>query len=66
MCTEENDDEELTNMYGPSCWQGLDKDPGGFKKIMWYGIMKEFNCKVSSTWSVCGKKYELKHLRTGI
>ena len=37
MCTEENDDEELTNMYGPSCWQGLDKDSGGFKKnhVVW-------------------------------
>ena len=22
---------------------------------MWCGIMKEFDCKVSSTWSVCGK-----------
>ena len=21
---------------------------------MWYGIMKEFDCKVASTWSVCG------------
>ena len=25
------------------------------KKNMWYGVMKEFDCKVSSTWSVCGK-----------
>ena len=54
MCTGEKDNEELTNMYGPLCWQGYDKDPGGFKK-MWYGIMKEFDCKVSSTWSECGK-----------
>ena len=22
---------------------------------MWYGIMKEFDCVVSSTWSECGK-----------
>ena len=22
---------------------------------MWYGIMKEFDCKVWSTWCVCGK-----------
>ena len=26
-----------------------------FSKIMWYGIMKEFDCKVSSSLSVCGK-----------
>ena len=39
MCTDENDEEELTKLYGPLCWQGYDKDPGGFKKIMWYGIM---------------------------
>ena len=36
MCTDENDSEELTNMYGPLCWQGYDKDPGGFKKhVVW-------------------------------
>ena len=23
---------------------------------MWYGIMKEFDCQVSSTWSVCGEE----------
>ena len=33
MCT------ELEEMYGPLCWQGYDKDPG-FKKLMWYGVMK--------------------------
>ena len=57
MCTDEKDIEELTTMYGPLCWQGYDKDPGGFKQ-MWYGIMKEFNCKATSTWSVCGIKRE--------
>ena len=55
MCTDENDNEELTKMYGPLCWQGYDKDPGGFKKNMWYVIMEEFDCKVSSTWSECGE-----------
>ena len=39
MCTDENDNEELTKMYGPLCWQGYDKDsgPGGFKKnhVVW-------------------------------
>ena len=55
MCTDEKDTEELTKMFGPLCWQGYDKDPGGFKKNIWYGIMKEFDCKVSSTWSVNGK-----------
>ena len=41
-------------MYGPTCWQGYDHDPRGIKKLMWYGIMKEFNCKATSTWSKCG------------
>ena len=32
MCTDENDIEELNEMYGPLCWQGYDHDPGGYKK----------------------------------
>ena len=63
-CTDEKDEEVLTKMCGPLCWQGYDKDPGRFKKTMWYGIMEEFDCKVSSTWSVCGKKRK-RHLRSG-
>ena len=35
MCPDEKDIEELSEMYGPLCWQGYDKDPGGFKKVMW-------------------------------
>ena len=49
ICTEENGEEELTNLCGPLCWHGYDKDPGDLKEIWWYGIMKEFDCKVSST-----------------
>ena len=56
MCTNENEEEELVKVYGPSCWQGYDKDPGGFKKIMWYGIMREFDCKVSSSWGLYAVK----------
>ena len=55
MCTDENDIEELTVKNGLLCWQEYDKDPGGFKKLMWYEIMREFNCKASSSWSVCGR-----------
>ena len=58
MCTDENDIEELTGMCGTLCWQGNDKDPGGVKKVMWYEIMKEFNCQASSTWSVYGREEE--------
>ena len=58
MRTDEKDIEEVMKMYGPLCWQGYDKDPGGFKKTMWYGIMKEFDCKVSSAWSLCGRTRE--------
>ena len=32
MCADERENGELTKMYGPLCWQGYDKDPGGFKK----------------------------------
>ena len=58
MCTEEHDIDEQTGMCGPLCWQGYDKDPGGFKKLMWYGIMKEFNCKATSTLPKCGRAKE--------
>ena len=53
MCAVE-DIEELNEVYGPLCWQGFEND-GGFKKLMWYGIMKEFNCKATSTWCKCGR-----------
>ena len=45
-----------TGICGLLCWQGYDKDPGGFKKLMLCEIMREFNCKASSTWSVCGRE----------
>ena len=35
MCTDEEDIEELKEMYGLPCWQGYDKDLGCFKKWMW-------------------------------
>ena len=38
MCTDENDGEELTKMYGPLCRQGYDKDRGGFKKPCGMGL----------------------------
>ena len=45
--TDEDDIEELNEMYGPLCWQGCENDHGGFKELMWYGIMKEFNCNAT-------------------
>ena len=67
MCTDEKDIEELNEMYGPSCWQGHDHDPGSFKKLMWHGNMKEFNCKATSTRSKCGKAKEMAftHIHLG-
>ena len=50
---------EFNEMYGPLCWQGCDREHGGLKKLMWYGIMKEFNCKVTSKWSNCGREKEM-------
>ena len=58
MCADENDIEELMGIYGPLCRQEYDKEPGGFKKMMWCEITKEFDCKASSTWSVYGRKRE--------
>ena len=58
MCTDEKDIEEFNEMCGPVCWQGYDQDPEGFKKLMWYGIRKEFNCKAPSTWSKCERAKE--------
>ena len=46
-------------MYGPLCWQGCEREHGGLKKLMRYGIMKEFNCKVTSKWSNCGREKEM-------
>ena len=51
MCTDESDIEEFNEIFDPLCWQGYTHDPGGHKKFMWYSIMKEFRCKVSSAWS---------------
>ena len=53
LCTDEDDIGEFNEMCGPLCWQGCENDHGGFKKLMWYGIMKEFHCKVTSTWFKC-------------
>ena len=58
MCTDEKDIEEVNEMCGPLCWQGYDHHRGGFKKLMWYDIMNEFNCKATSTWSKCGRAKE--------
>ena len=57
MCTDDEDVEELLEMYGPLCRHGCDNDQGGFDKLMWYEIMKEFNCKATSTWSCCDEVY---------
>ena len=49
LCPGDMDEKELSyfKMYGPQCWQGVEADPSGFKK-MWYKI-KEFDCKAIST-----------------
>ena len=47
MCTEE--DEELRAMCRPQCWHGIDADPGGLKKTMWFEVLKEFKLHGCST-----------------
>ena len=61
MSTNEKDTEELDGMYGPLCWQRYDQDSGGFKKLMWYGILKEFHYLATSTLSWCGKTREMAY-----
>ena len=51
LCTDEDDIGE-----GTLCCQQGENDHGGFRKLMRYGIVKEFNCKVTSTWSNCGRE----------
>ena len=49
LCTGIEEDEEFCGMYGPHCWQGYGTDTSGFKKMLWYNIMKEYHCKAIST-----------------
>ena len=58
LCTDEDDIDELSEMHGPLCWQGCGNDHGGFKKLMY--------CKVTSTWSNCGREREKRPWRTNI
>ena len=58
FCTDDDEVEELNEMYGPSCWHGCENDQGGFTKLMWYAIMKQFNCKATSTWLSSGCERE--------
>ena len=57
--TDDDDVEELNEMYGPLFWQGCENDQGGFKKLMWHAMMKVFNCKVRSTWSSCDREWAM-------
>ena len=56
MCAVEDDGEELREMCGPQCWHGLDADPGGFKKTLWFEVND--NCKAVSAWSSCDDQRE--------
>ena len=40
-------------------WPGCENDQGGFMKLMWYQIVKEFKCKATSTWSSCDDEREM-------
>ena len=47
LCTDEDDIGEFNEMCRPLCWQECENDHSGFNKLMWYGIVKGFNCKVT-------------------
>ena len=60
LCPGNEEDEELCGMYGPhQRWQGYGTDPGGFKRMMWYNIMKEYHCKAMSTRLSCDERKEM-------
>ena len=59
LCTDDDEVEELNEMYGPLRWQACDNDQGGIEKLMWYEIMNEFICKVTSTRSSCDREREI-------
>ena len=63
MCTDMKDAEEMFEIYGPLCLHGHKQDPGGHKHFMRYSFMKEFKCKVSSTWSDGMQKEEAFTIR---
>ena len=50
LCTDDDDNDELNEMYGLLCWQDYERDPGGFKKLMWYGIMKDIKRGPVTSW----------------
>ena len=63
----EENDEELDHLYGPLCWPEC-----GLKKLMWYSVMKEFDCmgrtkRVGSHTSAMGpqRAYVTAGLRAG-
>ena len=58
LCADDDEDEEIYDMYGPKCWPGCDTDPGGLQKLMWYQIMEEFDRKAVSTWCSCDDERE--------
>ena len=62
VCVEVSDD--LQEIYGPQCWNGLEADPAGLKKAMWPEIMAEFNCKTFSTWLSCDDQRESLYTQT--
>ena len=47
LCTDDDDVPELNEMYCPLCWQGCDNGQGGFKKLMWYELTKEFHAQTN-------------------
>ena len=57
MCTDENDEEELTKMCVPCVGKGTTNQAASRTRCG-SGFMKEFDCKIPSTWSVCGRKRE--------
>ena len=58
-CDEESD--KLGDSYGPHCWQRFEADRGGLEKMMWWDVMMEFDCKVTSTWPSCEERKEMAY-----
>ena len=61
LSTGDDDVEDVNEMCGPLCWQGCENDQGDFKKLMWYEVKKEFNCKATSTRFCCDDEREMSY-----
>ena len=58
LCTDDDDDQQLREMYGLQCWLGGEAGPWGCTKMKWYHIIQDFQ-EAASSWSNCDDRREM-------